>query len=168
MPPGSAPLSHPSTMADTQTPTLSLESTGGGWYEIRRGDEVLDKVQGKDEAQARLAELAGDDSADSAAEKAAAEKAAAEKAAAEKAAAEKAAAGEEPDSAGDNVPYRMASSGGTVGAVTGKNRVWRKGQVVVAPEGEFAHLGDGEAEAVSAAELKAAAKTEKAVTKPSR
>lgn len=38
----------------------SLNHAGGGYYEIKRGDEVLEKVQGKKAAQARAAELAAD------------------------------------------------------------------------------------------------------------
>lgn len=67
-----SPSSHPTTtMADTNT-DLALKETGGGWFEIARGDEVLDKVQGKDAAEARLAELAASGS-DGDAEKAKAE-----------------------------------------------------------------------------------------------
>lgn len=38
--------------------------------------------------------------------------------------------------------YRMLTNGGTRGAVTGHNRVWRPGQIVEAPKGEFAHVPD--------------------------
>jgi len=31
---------------------LVLEAVGGGWYEIKAGNEVVEKVQGKDDAQA--------------------------------------------------------------------------------------------------------------------
>ena len=34
------------------TGELVLEAVGGGWYEIKAGDVVVEKVQGKDEAQA--------------------------------------------------------------------------------------------------------------------
>ena len=33
---------------------LSMESVGGGWYEIRIGDVVIEKVQGKDDAEQAL------------------------------------------------------------------------------------------------------------------
>ncbi|WP_412063291.1 phasin family protein [Rubrivirga sp. IMCC45206] len=33
---------------------LVLEAVGGGWYEIRLGDVVVEKVQGKEDAQAAL------------------------------------------------------------------------------------------------------------------
>lgn len=36
---------------------LTLEHTGGGIYEIKRGDEVIDKVKGKESAEAGLAML---------------------------------------------------------------------------------------------------------------
>ena len=29
-----------------------MEAVGGGWYEIKVGDEVVEKVQGKEDAQA--------------------------------------------------------------------------------------------------------------------
>lgn len=35
-----------------------LESVGGGWYEIKIGETVVDKVRGKDEAEAALEALA--------------------------------------------------------------------------------------------------------------
>lgn len=39
---------------------LHYEHVGGGWFEVRRGPaDVVDKVQGKAAAEARLAELAG-------------------------------------------------------------------------------------------------------------
>lgn len=38
--------------AASTTPTL--EAVGGGWYEIRLGDVVVEKVQGKDEAEKAL------------------------------------------------------------------------------------------------------------------
>jgi poly(hydroxyalkanoate) granule-associated protein len=39
-------------------PALNVEAVGGGWYEIRVGDVVVEKVQGRDEAEAALARLA--------------------------------------------------------------------------------------------------------------
>lgn len=37
----------------------SLQPLGGGWYEILHGAEIVDKVQGREHAEARLNELAG-------------------------------------------------------------------------------------------------------------
>jgi poly(hydroxyalkanoate) granule-associated protein len=37
--------------------SLRIESVGGGWYEIRVGTVVVEKVQGRDEADATLARL---------------------------------------------------------------------------------------------------------------
>lgn len=34
--------------------TPSMESVGGGWYEVRIGDVLVEKVQGKDEAEAAI------------------------------------------------------------------------------------------------------------------
>jgi poly(hydroxyalkanoate) granule-associated protein len=36
---------------------LSMESVGGGWYEIRVGTVVVEKVQGREEAEAAMARL---------------------------------------------------------------------------------------------------------------
>ena len=33
---------------------LSMEAVGGGWYEVKIGDVVVEKVQGKDDAEAAL------------------------------------------------------------------------------------------------------------------
>lgn len=38
----------------THSTELSMASVGGGWYEIRLGDVVVEKVQGKEEAEAAL------------------------------------------------------------------------------------------------------------------
>ncbi len=38
---------------------ITVHEAGGGWYEIKRGDEVVEKVQGKAAAEARAAEMAG-------------------------------------------------------------------------------------------------------------
>jgi poly(hydroxyalkanoate) granule-associated protein len=37
--------------------SLNLEAVGGGWYEIRVGAVVIEKVQGREEAEAALARL---------------------------------------------------------------------------------------------------------------
>ena len=36
---------------------VTIEHTGGGWYEIRRGGDVLEKVRGQEAAEARAAEV---------------------------------------------------------------------------------------------------------------
>lgn len=43
-------------MKEDRTPTTAptLEAVGGGWYEIRLGDVVVEKVQGKDDAEEAL------------------------------------------------------------------------------------------------------------------
>ncbi len=38
-------------------PALAMETVGGGWYEIRVGAVVVEKVQGRDEAEAAMARL---------------------------------------------------------------------------------------------------------------
>jgi hypothetical protein len=38
-------------------PALAMEAVGGGWYELKVGDVVVEKVQGRDEAEAALARL---------------------------------------------------------------------------------------------------------------
>ncbi len=38
-------------------PAPGIEAVGGGWYEIRVGSVVVEKVQGRDEAEAALARL---------------------------------------------------------------------------------------------------------------
>ena len=39
---------------------LSIESEGGGWYQIMLGDTELERVRGKRAAEKRLTELADD------------------------------------------------------------------------------------------------------------
>ncbi len=39
-------------------PELRLEAVGGGWYEVKVGDVVVEKVQGRAEAEAALARIA--------------------------------------------------------------------------------------------------------------
>lgn len=39
------------------TPALAMEAVGGGWYELKVGAVVVDKVQGREEAEAALARL---------------------------------------------------------------------------------------------------------------
>lgn len=41
------------------TGELVMEAVGGGWYEIKVGDVVVEKVQGKDDAQAALDRISG-------------------------------------------------------------------------------------------------------------
>ena len=36
---------------------LSVQSVGGGWYEVRMGDVVIEKVQGRENAEATLARV---------------------------------------------------------------------------------------------------------------
>ena len=36
---------------------ISIEAVGGGWYEVRVGTVVLEKIQGEEEAQALLSKL---------------------------------------------------------------------------------------------------------------
>jgi hypothetical protein len=43
--------------SDTQAPNDGIEHTGAGWYQVRIGGEVVDKVRGQEEAQARYEEL---------------------------------------------------------------------------------------------------------------
>ena len=63
--------------------------------------------------------------------------------------------------------YKMLRRGATRGAVTKKNRVWREGQLIVAPEKEFAHLaGDNYREATAAEQATAPRAPERAVLKP--
>lgn len=38
-------------------PVVLMEAVGGGWYEIKVGDVVVEKVQGKDEAEAAVVRL---------------------------------------------------------------------------------------------------------------
>jgi len=38
-------------------PALAVESVGGGWYEVKVGDVVVDKVQGREDADAALVKL---------------------------------------------------------------------------------------------------------------
>ena len=38
----------------TESTELSMEAVGGGWYEVRIGDVVIEKVQGKEEAEKAL------------------------------------------------------------------------------------------------------------------
>jgi hypothetical protein len=38
-------------------PALKMEGVGGGWYEIRVGDVVVEKVQGREDGEAALARL---------------------------------------------------------------------------------------------------------------
>jgi hypothetical protein len=56
--------------------------------------------------------------------------------------------------------YRMKGSGSTRGTVTGMNRAWRAGAVIVAPEGEFDHLPERAYEAAEADAKPAAKKAE--------
>lgn len=48
--------SHIERLKTTQSEAseLSMQSVGGGWYEIRIGDVVVEKVQGKEDAEAAL------------------------------------------------------------------------------------------------------------------
>ena len=141
----------------TEYDRFTLKAGPGGWYEILDGETVVGKEQGKEKAQAeldRLAALAATESdADAPGDNSptpdagdgtgavSASQAAAEKAAAEKAAAEKAAAtGDEPET----VEFEMARRGGTRGKRSGLAYVWDEGDVVRAPEGEFAHLSPGD------------------------
>jgi poly(hydroxyalkanoate) granule-associated protein len=41
----------------SEAKSLNLEAVGGGWYEIRVGAVVIEKVQGREEAEAALARL---------------------------------------------------------------------------------------------------------------
>lgn len=45
------------TEARAAQPALLMEAVGGGWYEIRVGDIVVEKVQGKEEAEAAVERL---------------------------------------------------------------------------------------------------------------
>ena len=40
--------------AQTASTELSMQAVGGGWYEIKIGDVVVEKVQGKEDAEAAL------------------------------------------------------------------------------------------------------------------
>ena len=40
--------------AQTASTELSLQAVGGGWYEVKIGDVVVEKVQGKEDAEAAL------------------------------------------------------------------------------------------------------------------
>ena len=40
--------------AQTASAELSMQAVGGGWYEIKIGDVVVEKVQGKEDAEAAL------------------------------------------------------------------------------------------------------------------
>lgn len=51
------PLKPDPSDGDTQTPNDGTEHTGGGWYQVRVGGEVVDKVRGEEEAQDRYEEL---------------------------------------------------------------------------------------------------------------
>ena len=63
----------------------------------------------------------------------------------------------------------MLSKGATVGAVSGKNRVWNQDQIVRAPKGEFGHLPESHYRIVSDTETaKAQPQAERAVGKPKR
>ncbi|MEM1116054.1 MAG: phasin family protein [Bacteroidota bacterium] len=47
---------HIETLKEQRTASTepTMEAVGGGWYEIRLGDVVVEKVQGKDDAEAAL------------------------------------------------------------------------------------------------------------------
>jgi hypothetical protein len=47
----------PSGGGDPQTSDDGIEHTGAGWYQVRVGGEVVDKVRGEEKAQARYEEL---------------------------------------------------------------------------------------------------------------
>jgi pyruvate/2-oxoglutarate dehydrogenase complex dihydrolipoamide acyltransferase (E2) component len=63
--------------------------------------------------------------------------------------------------------YKMLTNSGTRGAVTGRNRCWKPGQVIDAPVGEFAHLAPSEFEVMSAETATAGPAGETAADEPS-